>query len=244
MVIEYRPPKRKQPFYKFVKGIMRIFMKKKRVVVLGAPLEDKCLYLGNHANKMGPVSYDVFFPIDTVKWGAYQMLSSYGERKAYLRDVLYMQKNGMKRGIASFKAFFEAFFSQFFYKGMKFLPTYPDTRLIKTIKRSVEVLGDGTALLIFPEDSNAGYKDEVTGFFSGFVLVMESYRKKYGEDIPVRPVYLHKKKGVIVVGESVTLADFNALGLDRSGMAENMKDRVNELYRRIMSGEFDKKKKR
>lgn len=210
---------------------------------MGEPLEDKCIYLANHANKMGPVNYEVFFPLYTVKWGAHQMLGRYSERRAYLRDVLYTQKNGMRKGKAAFKAFFEAYFSKFFYKGMKFLPTYPDMRLIKTVKKSVEVLDDNTALMIFPEDSNAGYKDEMTNFFSGFVLVAESYFKKHGEDVPVRPVYMHKKKKLIAVGESVRLSELSAKGLDRNGVAEYMKVRVNELYSRIESGEFDKKRK-
>lgn len=243
MVIEYNPPKRKQPFYRFVKGIMKLFMKKKRVVVLGEELGDRCLYLGNHANKMGPVGYDVFLPVDTVKWGAYQMLGNYGERRAYLRDVLYIRKNGLGKARAAFKAFFEAYFSKFFYKGMKFLPTYPDMRLIKTVRKSVDVLNDNTALLIFPENSDNGYKDEATDFFSGFVLVMENYAKRNGADVPIRPVYLHKRKNIIVVGESTTLSQLTAQGLDRNGIAEYMKTKVNELYRRIESGEFDKKKK-
>lgn len=241
MIIEYQLPKRRQPFFSFVKKIMKIFMTKKRTVVLGESLQEKCLYLANHANKMGPVNYEVFFPVYTVKWGAHEMLGKYSERRKYLRDVLYIQKNKMGRAKAGFKAFFEAYFSQFFYKGMKFLPTYPDMRLIKTVRKSVEVLDDNSALMIFPEDSSEGYNLQATSFFSGFVLVMESYFKKHGEDIPVRPVYLHKKKKLIVVGESVYLKDFTNMGFDREKIAEFMKDKVNELYNRIESGEFDKK---
>ena len=71
---------------------------------------------------------------------------------------------------------------------------------------------------------------------------MESYNKKRGEDIPVRPVYLHKKKKLLVAGEGVSLRDLSAKGLSRNEIAEYMKERVNELYRRIISGEFDKVK--
>ena len=242
MKIEYQLPKRRQPIFGFVKGIMKIFMTKKRVVVLGDKLQDKCIYLANHSNKLGPVNFDVFFPVYTVKWGAYDMLDKYSVRRAYLRDVFYIKKNKMGKRLAAFKAFFEAYFSKFFYKGVKVLPTYPDMRMLKTIRKSVEVLEDDSALLIFPEDSDDGYLDELTNFYSGFVLVMERYFHKHGEDIPVRPVYLHKKKRLIVAGESVRLQDLTAQGLDRDGIAVYMKDRVNELYLRIERGEFDKKK--
>lgn len=242
MEIEYRLPKHRQPVFGFVKGIMKIFMRKKRVVVLGEDLQNKCVYLANHANKMGPVCYDIYFPVYAVKWGAHQMLGNYGERRAYLRDVLYIKKNGTGKRVAAFKAFFEAYFSKFFFKGLKVLPTYPDMRLIKTVKKSVEVLDDDTAVMIFPENSDGGYKDEMTDFFSGFVLVTESYYKKHGQDVPVRPVYYHKKKRLIVAGESVYLHGLAERGLDRKEIAEYMKEKVNGLYRRIESGEFDEKR--
>ena len=241
MVIEYQLPKHRQPVFKCFKGVLRIFKRKVNTVVLGEPLQDKCVYLANHANKMGPVMYDMFFPVYAVKWGAHQMLGKYAERKAYLRDVLYIQKNGMGKRRAAFKATFEAFFSKYIYKGLKFLPTYPDMRLAKTVKKSVDVLNDDTALMVFPEDSNEGYKDLMTSFFSGFVLIMESYYKKNKEDVPVRCIYYHKKKRLIAASESFYLHDFTEKGLDRKGIAEFMKEKVNELYRRIESGEFDKK---
>lgn len=241
--IEYQLPKHRQPVFGFVKVFLKIFIRKKRVVVLGEKLQDKCIYLANHANKMGPVMYDMYFPVYAVKWGAHQMLGKYAERRAYLRDVLYIKKNGYGRKKAAFKAFFEAYFSKFFYKGLKFLPTYPDMRLAKTVKKSVDVLNDNTAIMIFPEDSDAGYKDEMTHFFSGFVLVMENYFKKTGEDVPVRPVYYHKKKRLMVAGESMYLQDFSKAGLDRGAIAEVFKDKVNDLFARIERGEFDKKKK-
>ena len=48
--------------------------------------------------------YEFSFPIKHATWGAYQMLGSYKMRFKYLRDVLYMQKNGLKKGKATFKA--------------------------------------------------------------------------------------------------------------------------------------------
>lgn len=236
MAIEYRLPRRKQPFNAVVKGITRLFHKKIRTVSVDGKLDEKCLYLINHANKYGPFLYEMFFPVYNVKWGAAPMLGSYGERRKYLRDVLYIQKNGYSRGKAAFKSFFEAFFSKFFYKGMKMLPTYTDARLVKTVKKSVEILNE-SSIMIFPEDSNEGYFDEMKKFFSGFVLVMEQYYRKNKTDVPVRAVYYDKKRSVMAVGEPCYLHDFE--GLDREGIAEAMRLKVNALRERILSGEFD-----
>ena len=240
MKIEYQPPKRRQPVFALFKGLLRIFIRKVRVVSLGGEPQEDCLYLANHANKMGPMIYNMFFNVYHVKWGASQMLGSYKERFAYLRDVLYIQKNNSPRALASFRAFCEAFFSAFVYKGMKLLPTYTDGRLAHTVKKSVELLGQDTAIMIFPENSEQGYKDELTDFFPGFVLVAKGYKKAYGRDVPMRPVYYHKKKRVIVVGEPFYLSDFGAA--KKEDVAEAVRLKVNDLYHRIEGGEYDKKK--
>ncbi len=241
MKIEFELPKKKQPVFAMFKLLMRIFVRKPRVEYIGDPPSDGCLYLANHANKMGPMVYSMFFPVYHVKWGASQMLGSYGERFRYLRDVLYIQKNKSPRGIASFRAFFEAFFSAFVYKGMKLLPTYTDGRLARTVKKTVDLLGCGISMMIFPENSQDGYKDELTDFFPGFVLVAKGYKKAHGSDVPMRPVYYHKKKRVIVVGEEFFLGDFGSA--KKEEVAEAVRLKVNDLYRRIEAGEFDKKKK-
>lgn len=238
--IEYDLPRKKQPIFACFKGILRPFRRKPRVVFLGGESEGACLYLANHANKMGPMTYEMFFPVYHVKWGAHEMLGNYAMRKAYLRDVLYMQKNKMGKNKAAFKATFEAFFSKYVYRGMKFLPTYPDGRLAKTVKKSVEILENGISLMIFPENSNAGYSDELSEFFSGFVLVAELYRRRHGADIPVRPVYYHKKKRLIVADVPRTLGEYKAEGRSRDEIAEDFRLKTNDLFRRIESGEFDR----
>lgn len=239
MKIEYSPPKHKQPVYKTVKGLIRLFVKKTKVITLGPPAESSCLYLSNHANKMGPFFLDMFFPGYCVKWGAHEMLEGYSSRRAYLRDVLYVQKNKVGKRKAAFKSFFEAFFSGFFYRGIKVLPTYPDVRLMRTVKKSVDVLLDDTSLVIFPENSNDGYFDLLSEFLPGFVMVMIAYRNRTGKDIPVRPMYIHCKKRTMVLGEPVYLQEFLDQGMDKREIAEAFRMRVNELYTRIESGEFD-----
>ena len=68
-------------------------------------------------------------------------------------------------------------------------------------------------------------------------MVMDLYRKTNGADIPVRPVYYHKKKRLILVGEASTLSDYP--GMKRGDIAEAFKNQVNGLYERIERGEFD-----
>lgn len=63
------------------------------------------------------------------------------------------------------------------------------------MKKSVELLAQDIAIMIFPENSEEGYKDELTDFFPGFVLVAKGYKKAYGEDIQCAPSITTKRRG-------------------------------------------------
>ena len=230
MAKEWKIPKRKQPFWRFFRKIFHLFYNVRSVEFLGEKFPDKCIIVSNHCNKKGPMVYELNLPVFHASWGAYQMLGNYKSRFKYLRNVLYIQKNGFGKFKSTLKASFEAIFSIYVYKGMKILPSYPDARLRKTLQYSMAVLDSGAAVSVYPEDSNKGYFDEMTHFFPGFVMLSEQYYKKTGEDLPVFPVYYGDKKKKIVVGKPLYVQDLAKEGLKRDEIAERFKQTVNQLY--------------
>ncbi len=221
--------KRRPVFAIFRAVIMRTFYRKPEIRYL-CKIEEPCIFVSNHDAKRGPVIAELYLPFRTAKWGAYQMLCDYNTRRLYLRDIFYMKKQGMGRRLASFKAFFEAFFSLFIYRGMNFLPTYPDARLKKTIDESVGILAGGMSVYIFPEDSDGGYKEVIDKFFPGFVMLAESCFRKTGRDVPIYPVYYHAKLKKMVVGNPRYAHAMKCEGLDRNAIADVLRNDVNDLY--------------
>ena len=228
--VKWKLPKKRQPIWRVFKFIFKPIFHVKNVEYLGEQFPEKCIIIANHNNKKGPMVYEFSLPIRHVTWGAYQMLGSYKMRFKYLRDVLYMQKNGVKKWKATLKASYESVFSIYSYRGMKVLPSYPDARFRKTLQYSMQCLDAGFAISLFPEDSNQGYFDEMTHFFSGFVMLAEQYYKKTGEDVPVFPIYYGRKKKKIVVGKPLYVQDFVKQGLKRDEIAEKFRLEVNGLY--------------
>ena len=231
MNIKWTIPRKKQPVWRVVRRILKPFCKVKKVEFLGEQFPEKCIIVANHNNKKGPLIYELNLPIFHVTWGAYQMLGSYKDRYLYLRNVLYIQKNGVGKIRATIKASFEALFSIFFYKGIKVLPSFPDARLRRTLQYSIDVLDSNSSLLIFPEDSGKGYFDEMVKFFPGFVMLAEQYYKRSGEDLPVFPLYWGRKKNKIVVGKPLYVNQLAKEGFDRYQIAEKFKEEINTLYR-------------
>lgn len=225
----FLPPKRKQRVWKTVSGFLKLFYKKPQIINLNNEMPKKAIFVANHAAMNGPLMYSLYLPHFHVTWGAHQMLGNYAMRRDYLRDVYFIQKRKMRKSSASFLATIEAPFSIYFYRGIKVLPTYPDMRIVKTIKNSITCLDDDTSVLIFPENSADGYKDVLTQFYCGFVALAERYRKTHnGQDVDICPVYYSIKKRKIVIGKCSTLASY--VGLTREQIAENFRLQVNNLY--------------
>lgn len=228
--IKWRLPPKRQPIFRVFKWISSPFFRVKNIQFLGEKFPEKCMIVSNHNNKKGPMVFEHSLPIKHATWGAYQMLGNYKMRFKYLRDVLYIQKNGMKKGKATFKAMFEAFFSYWIYKGMKIIPSFPDSRLRRTLQYSMQCLDNGISVSMYPEDSNKGYFDEMTHFFPGFVMLAEQYYKKTGVDLPIFPAYYGRKKKKIVVGNPLYVQDLVKQGLNREEIAEKFRLEVNQLY--------------
>ena len=230
---EFKVPNGKNWFYGLVKaiGLFKIVAKKPEIINLAGEIEQKSIVVVNHSNKSGPPGLNLYYPKTTCKWGAYQMFGNYKSRKAYLRDILYIQKCGKKPGFkTSFIASVLGFLNPGIYKGMRMMPSDPDMRLAQTIKNSCKVLDAGLGVMIFPENSNEGYKDVLTEFFPGFVMLAEQYYRSTGVDVPVYPVYYSVKKHVMVIDKPVFVQDLVKQGLNRKQIAEFYCNKVNDLY--------------
>lgn len=222
--------KSKQYVWKFFSTFLKLFFKKPEIINLAGKLPEKAIYVANHSAMAGPVIYNLYFPVPLAPLGAYPMLGDYKSRFYYLRDVYFMQKRNMKKSSANFLAWFEAYFSIMIYKGMQVIPSYPDGRLIHTIKQSVETIDNNRSVIIFPENSQDGYHEVLKSFSAGFVTLAERYNKTHEDEIPVIPVYYHKDKSKMVIGEPVKLSDFKDKNLTRNQIAEEFCNLVNGLF--------------
>lgn len=241
----FKVPGRKRPVYNIVRCVLRLRYKKPQIINLAGEIQEGSIVVANHSGKNGPPALDLHYPAFTAKWGAHEMLGNYAGRRAYLRDILYIKKCGKKPGFrTSFKASLEAIFSIYIYRGMRFLPTYQDGRFATTLRNSVQVLDAGISVMIYPENSNEGYKDVLTEFFPGFVMLAEKYYRQKGKDVPIYPVYYSLPKRIMVIGKPLFVQDMVREGLDRYQIAQRYCDAVNALYFQYVQNAPEKGKKK
>lgn len=79
----------------------------------------------------------------------------------------------------------------FVFRGLKLIPTYKDGRFRTTLKTTLEAIKQKQNIVIFPENSDNGYHDELVGFHPGFVLLLE-LAKKQNIDLNIVVAYLNK----------------------------------------------------
>lgn len=220
----------KQPVYRIVRKILYPFFKKPTLINMNEALEDKALYLSTHCAKLGPFLLDLYFPKEHALWGAHEMLGNYKERYGYLRNIYYIQKMKRNKFFASISAAFESIFNIFFYKGMRVIPTYPDIRLMQTIKYSSKVLNNNLPIMIFPENSNDGYFEVLTELFPGFIILSDVYYKKYQIDLPVYPVYFHRKANKLFIDKPLYVQKLKLEGKNNQEICELFKEKINNFF--------------
>ena len=116
------------------------------------------------------------------------------------------------------------------YKGVKVIGTFQDMRFKNTIKESIHVLNNNVGIMIYPEDSNQGYKDVLTSFFGGFISLSKVYYKKHNEDLPVYPTYVNYKKRVIIIDKPLYVNALLNEGVSEELIGEIFKEKFNNLY--------------
>ena len=158
------------------------------------------------------------------------MCGNYKVRWNYLYHVFYRQKLKYSKLKSFMIATLFAIVSKWIYIGVGLIPTYQDARLLKSIRYSIEVLKKGHAILIYPENSNDGYKEILDEYNHGFITLSKLFYKLHGEDLPVYNVYYTKQYAKMVVNGPSYLNKMLKEGMTEQDIARLMTTKTNELY--------------
>ena len=220
---------KRRPFFRFFKAVTRIFIKKPKIVNLNETLENGSIFLCNHSGATGPFVLEYYFPRDFHFWGTYEMTLGFKERWKYMAYKEFPNMRHNNKFMSYVKASVVAPFSGMFYKGLQLIPTYPDGRLKKSIETSFDYLNKNSNIIIFPEDISKGYFDVLKSYFSGFWLLAKQYVEKFKRDIKIYNMYFKKKTKTLIIDKAISVKELIRKNFDRKKIAEQFKDRANEL---------------
>ena len=222
---------RKRFPFKFAWFINRIIIRKPKIKFLFDNKDfpdEPVMVLANHVGKKVPVKFEQHYPRDFMMWGTYEMTEGFKAVHKYLRTTYYHEKKHFPKWFAWFVATLAAPFANMFYVGMRIIPTYPDARLMNTMRLSTKVFESGKDIVIYPEDSTHGYDDEIKRFFPGFVTLLDFLYNK-GHDVPVYVTYYNRKDNTFYINYAIKYSELKKKYSSNEEIAEQMRLLMNSL---------------
>ena len=220
----------RRPWFRFVKKIMRLFVKESEFVYLGEKIDEPTIILSNHVGTSAPLAWELYGKTHLRFWGASEMNSGLIALYKYQSRVFYHEKKHWNIHLARLFCLIASPLTNMFYKGLQLISTYHDMRFKHTITESIDAIGEGNSIVIFPEISDKGYLDVLEGFHQGFTVLCGILEKK-GMDLPITVAYYRKNERRYIVDRPILISELFAGGASREEIARQLCDRCNELGR-------------
>ena len=215
-------------WFRGLTAFMKLFIKKPQFKYLGDKIEDGSLILSNHVGTSAPLALELYLKQPIRFWGAWQMNGNLFQLYGYQSKVFYHEKKHWNLFLARLFCIIASPLTWIFYRGLRLIPTYKDSRLRKTLSMSIDAIKNKESVVIFPEDSAKGYLDKLEGFFAGFVLLAKLCLKE-GIDLPIYLAYYKKSEKVYVVDKKIMFSELVNEGLTQEQISDKLCNRVNEL---------------
>lgn len=219
--------KNKRSFwFRCFKGFMKLFIKKPTFVYLGEKIKPGSLILSNHEGTSAPLAFELYLNEPIRLWGAWQMNSNLVQLYKYQTKEYYHGKKHWNLFAARMFCLIASPLTWIFYRGLKLISVYKDTRFRTTIKESIQTIKNGQSVVIYPEDSTKGYLPVLEGFHAGFVVLANACLKE-GIDLPIHLAYLNKAERKYIIDEPIMFSTL--ANLPKEEISKKLCDRLNSI---------------
>ncbi len=225
---KFTKAKKRKLYFRILKKLMRIKYKQPNFKFLGEPMTNGAIVLSNHEGTDAPMSLEIYYDAPMRMWGAHEMNSGLINMYKYQTKVYYHEKKHWNLGLARLFCLIASPLTNLFYSGFGLISTYRDTRLVKTLRESIDSLKQGDNVIIFPEDSTNGYLEHLEGFHAGFVLLAEQCYKK-GINAPIYVSYYKKSTKTYIFDKPVYYSELLEQYKTKEEIAKKLCERCNQL---------------
>lgn len=227
--------KKASRWYSFYRALVGLFVARAKFVYLGEKVNEPSIILSNHEAAAGPLTWEFNFKKPRIFWATHQMTENVRSVFRYLAYYYFPCKKHIPKVVSVPLGFIASPFVRLFFKGLNTVPVYDEAvKYVRTVGESQNAIEVGENVIVFPEDSSAGYFKRIGKVFPGFVVLLERLFRK-GRDLHVYAAYYSKKKRAVIVDAPVRYSALRKRYSDRNAIAEAMRVRINELADRIES---------
>ena len=127
-------PKKFSRLFPAAKWLVWLFYKKMSVVGLENLTDTPTVIVGNHTKMNGPISCELYLPINRYTWCNHQMMSL-KEVPAYAYEDFWSKKPRLLKPFYKFLSYLIAPLCVFIFNNANTIPVYHDARAIHTFRK-------------------------------------------------------------------------------------------------------------
>lgn len=216
-------------FYRFLRRVVQIFTKRIHTT-WAQPFEgDPSIFVCNHDRAYGPIAMCAHFDHyeDVRPWVNSPVLSVKGMPE-YVRNDFWWKPGKWYTWILNYTlAYIVAPILPLILKGSGCIPVYHDTRVVSTLKASVNALKSGKHIILFPEHPS-GYRQYDDEIVSGFISIGRLFYRRTKQILYFYPTYVDWSGKTITVAEPVPYDP----GMDADKFAKKVSEAVEDHFHR------------
>ena len=196
-------------------------------------LDEPGMILSNHNSSFGPAAFSFYFPYSLKIWANYLYASSLVK---CCKTVYHYRHVKQHKGKVSswFTAVFGGPWVHWDFLASPTIPVYPDIRFGKTLKDSVTTIENNDYLVIFPENSEEGYEEQISKFELGFIFALEKLAEK-GIDACVYTSSCDKKGRNALFGHKYRYSELLERFKTKEEIANFLRLEINDLTKKVNS---------
>jgi len=179
------------PVYKFIKAMVKLFYPRIEVEGLDNLPSEPCIFVGNHTQMNGPITAELYMPVDRYTWCAGEMMNAKEVPEYAFRDF-WSQKPRWTHWFYRILAYIITPLAVCIFNNAQCIGVYHDTRILSTFRETTNRLQQGASVVIFPEH-DVHHNHIVYEFLDRFIDVAKMYYKKSGKRLKFVPMYLAPK---------------------------------------------------
>ena len=191
--------------FRFLRWVLRVVLRR-RETVWSKPFdgEKAAIFVCNHDRAYGPIAMCAHFDLceDVRPWINAEVLSA-RELPSYVRKDYWWPPDKWYTKILDYTlAYIYALILPPILRGSACIPIYHDTKVMSTLRSSVDALKNGKHIVLFPEHPT-GYCQYSSDVFSGFVSLGRLLYRRAGQVVNFYPTFIDWKGREIRIGDPI-----------------------------------------
>ena len=189
--------------------------------------EEACIIVGNHCQMNGPITCEIYPPVDRYTWCAGQMME-WKEVHGYAFQDFWSQKPRWTHPFYKLLSYIITPLAVLLFNNAQTIPVYHDNRVITTFRESVRVMTNGASLVIFPEKDEP-YNHILYAFQDRFVDVAKMYYRKSGKAVAFVPLYIAPRLHLQVFGQPIRFDPAAPIAQERERICAVLQEEITAL---------------